>query len=129
MPGSCNYYELDFHVLDVKAKTVSEGYNPLHLAACYLRHAYKPSKSAKPPETTDQPDTAEQDEIQRMQSDTLELPWSKKRRHSSNPPIPFERQTSCKEIFQFLVEDCEEIDVCVDTWVNVYEYYREIDLY
>ena len=41
---------------DIKAKTVSEEYTPLHLAACYLRHASKPCKSAtNPAEIADQP--------------------------------------------------------------------------
>ena len=41
---------------DIKAKTVSEEYTPLHLAACYLRHASKLCKSAaKPTEITNQP--------------------------------------------------------------------------
>ena len=112
---------MGFPLLDIKAKTVSEGYTPLHLAACYLRHACKPCKSAaKPidiieqPETSDQPDTAEVVErsYTRTQSDTgtLELPKHKYRRRSSAPPL--ERQTSCKEIFEFLVER-PEIDVCI----------------
>lgn len=101
--------------IDIKAKTVSEEYTPLHLAACYLRHACKPCKSAKSTETTDQPDTAEKDErsYTRTQSDTgtLEPPRYKYRRRSSAPPL--ERQTSCKEIFEYLVTDCKEIDVCM----------------
>ena len=63
--------------IDIKSKTISEEYTPLHLAACYLRHASKPCKSDD-------------------------------RRH---PPL--ERQTSCKEIFEYLVTDCKEIDVCM----------------
>ena len=107
--------------IDIKAKTVSEEYTPLHLAACYLRHACKPCKSAKPteimqqPEICDQPDTAEEDErsYMRTQSDTgtLEPPRRKYRRRSSAPPL-VERQISCKEIFEYLVTDCKEIDVC-----------------
>ena len=56
----------------------------------------------------------------RLESDTgtLELPKHKDRRRSSAPTL--ERQTSCKEIFQFLVEDCKDIDVCVCAWVYVY---------
>lgn len=105
--------------IDIKAKTVSEEYTPLHLAACYLRHACKPSKSAtklainiaEQPGSFDQPDTAEEGGRSYIKTqsdaDTLELP---KRRRSSAPPL--ERQTSCKEMFEFLV-DCPEIDVCI----------------
>ena len=105
--------------LDVRAKTVSEEYTPLHLAACYLRHACKPCKSTEitvQPDVFDQTDSAEHTErryYERTQSDTgtLELPKHKYRR-SSSVPATFERQTSCKQIFDLLVTERTEIDVC-----------------
>jgi hypothetical protein len=97
-------------ILDVKAKTVSEKYTPLHLAACYLRHACKPCKSTEitvtaAPEVFDQPDSAEQTQsegrCERMQSDADTQ--RSERRQSSSAPVPFQRQTSCKQIFHCLV--------------------------
>ena len=108
--------------LDVRAKTVSEEYTPLHLAACYLRHACKPCKSTEITvpvqlDVFDQTDSAQQTErryYERTQSDTgtLELPKHKYRR-SSSVPATYERQTSCKQIFDLLVTECTVIDVCI----------------
>ena len=116
-----NHIVLGLYIfLDVKAKTVSEEYTPLHLAACYLRHACKPCKSAKSTETSvqpevfDEPDTAKEynGSFKRTQSDTgTPEPPRKKRRQRSSVPAP--GLTSCKEIFDFLVTDCKEIDVCL----------------
>ena len=96
---------------------MSEEYTPLHLAACYLRHASKSRKSAK---STEQLDTAKELDrsSKRTQSDTdgtLGPPRNKDRRSSSapDPTHCFERQTSCKEIFDYLITDCKEIDVCL----------------
>ena len=105
-------FDFSFFYTDIKAKTVSEEYTALHLAACYLRHACKPVKSAKPSaQITEELDGAneppgEHRRFWRTQSltSTLQPPRYASRRGG------YHRQTSCKELFRFLVQE-EEIDV------------------